>query len=73
MKSFIHQLASKNGRIGRAILGLLLIVVGLVWPTESVGWVIVIIGLIPIAAAALDLCLVAALFGLPIQGKELRK
>ena len=73
MQSFIHQLASKNGRYARIVAGLVLIVAGLFFPNETVGLALVIIGIVPILAGVLDVCLIAPLFGLPLKGKDIRK
>jgi hypothetical protein len=73
MQSFIRKLASKNGRYARIIAGVILIVIGFVWPTDSLGWMLIVIGAIPILAAALDVVLIAPLFGLPLKGKDIRK
>ena len=73
MQSFIRQLASKNGRNARIIAGAILILLGLVFPNENVGWVLIILGWIPILAGVLDLCLIAPLFGLPLKGKDIRQ
>ena len=66
---FAKFINSPAGRIARIVVGLALIV----WGYTSGGIVLIIIGLIPLAAGALDLCLISALLGGPISGKKLRE
>jgi len=73
MQSLFRFLASQNGRIVRIVAGIILIVVGVVAVQETLGWILVIIGLVPILAGAFDKCVFAPLVGLPFGGKELRK
>lgn len=66
-------LASTNGRILRIVVGIVLIAVALLVSMDTAPRVIlIVIGLIPLVAGALDLCLIAPLFGLPLAGKEIR-
>jgi hypothetical protein len=65
---FAKFINSPAGRIARVVAGLILIV----WGYISGGIVLIIIGLIPLAAGALDLCLISALLGGPISGKKIR-
>ena len=70
--SFARFVASPAGRIVRVVAGLLLIYVG--WSIGStMGWVLLVIGLVPLSAGLLDLCFVSALLGGPIQGKQIRE
>lgn len=73
MKDILRFMASKNGRIARIVAGILIIVIGVVAVQETLGWVLVVIGLIPILAGALDYCLLAPLAGLPLKGADLRE
>ena len=66
---FAKFINSPAGRIARIVVGLALIV----WGYTSGGIVLIIIGLIPLAAGALDLCLISVLLGGPISGKKLRE
>lgn len=67
-------LASSTGRIVRIIAGLVLIALG-IWVAESTlwQWVLIVVGLVPIAAGLFDFCLLAPLFGGPFSGKEIRQ
>ncbi|HMM29889.1 MAG: DUF2892 domain-containing protein [Chloroflexota bacterium] len=72
MNSLVQFLASMNGRILRAVAGIVLIVLG--WAVgDTAGWIIAIIGLIPLAAGVFDFCLLAPLMGLPFWGRDIRR
>ncbi len=73
MTAFFRFLAGPTGRVIRVVIGLLLIVPGIWWIPGIGGWIVAIIGLVPLAAGALDWCVFAPLFGLPFIGEELRK
>ena len=73
MNAFFRFMANGAGRIVRIIAGLLLIVIGLVWVQGTAGWVLVIVGLVPLLAGAFDKCVFAPLFGLPFSGPQLRE
>ena len=73
MKAIFRFLASSTGRLVRAVAGLILIVVG-IWAIGGVvGWIVAVIGLVPLAAGLFDRCVFAPLFGLPFSGPDLRK
>jgi len=65
--SLVKFMSSIEGRLARAVVGLVLVVVGFVlgggWLTLSV------IGLIPLFAAVLNVCLLAPLMGQPLKGR----
>jgi hypothetical protein len=63
--SLITFMSSTTGRLVRAFAGVALIVVGLVL---GGGWIALsVIGLIPLAAGALNVCLLAPLLGQPLK------
>ncbi len=74
MKSTWKFLASRNGRIIRIVVGAALVVWGFFGNFTSawVGYVLIIVGLIPLLAGIFDKCVFAPLFGLPFDGKKLR-
>ena len=72
MKSFFGFMGSMNGRIVRAVAGIVLIVLGLLLVKGGGGWILAIVGLVPLAAGLVDFCVFAPLFGMPFQGKALR-
>jgi len=72
MDSLIHFLASMNGRVLRAIAGIVLIVIG--WAVGgTAGWIIGLIGLVPLAAGVFDFCLLAPLMGHSFWGRDIRR
>ena len=73
MKGIFRFLASSAGRVVRAVAGLALIVVGIAVVGGVVGWILVIVGLVPLAAGLFDRCVFAPLFGLPFAGPSLRQ
>lgn len=71
MNGLVSFLASANGRIARIVAGIVLIVIA--WLVGgTAGWIIGIIGLVPIAAGVFDFCLLAPLMGLPFSGGGIR-
>jgi hypothetical protein len=73
MNGLFRFLASSTGRVLRVVAGLLSIVIGVVAVQETLGWVLVVIGLVPLLAGAFDRCVFAPLAGLPFDGPKLRK
>jgi len=72
MKIF-EFLGSGAGRVTRGVAGLVLIGLG-IWAAAGLWqWVLILIGLVPLAAGAFDFCVFAPLFGLPFVGERLRK
>lgn len=67
-------MASSTGRIVRIVAGLILMALG-IWVVDSTlwQWVLIIVGLVPLAAGLFDFCLLAALFGAPLSGEEIRR
>lgn len=74
MDSLFSFLASQTGRFARGIVGIVLIAIGLLLVNgdTSWGWILVVIGLVPLAAGVFDFCLAAPLFGKPFKGADLR-
>ena len=57
----------------RSLAGLVLIAVGLGLVHGPGGWILAIVGLVPLAAGVFDWCVFAPLFGLLFVGAELRR
>jgi hypothetical protein len=73
MKGFFRFMAGSAGRTVRIVAGLILVAVG-IWAVQGIGgWVLVIVGLVPLLAGAFDRCVFAPLFGLPFVGPSLRR
>jgi hypothetical protein len=73
MKAFFRFLASSAGRLVRALAGLALVVVGIGVIGGAIGWILAVVGLVPLAAGVFDRCVFAPLFGLPFAGPHLRQ
>jgi hypothetical protein len=73
MKALFRFLASPLGRWVRIIAGVALIVIGLVWVKEALGWILAVVGLVPLGAGIFDRCVFAPLSGLPFSGPALRQ
>jgi hypothetical protein len=73
MLALFRSLASPGGRAVRIVAGLVLILAGFWWITGIAGWIVALIGLVPLAAGLFDWCVVAPLFGMPFLGPHLRR
>ncbi len=67
---FSKFMASTVGRALRVIAGVALIVIGGL--LGGGWWALGVVGLVPLAAGALDTCLINVLFGQPLSGKAVR-
>jgi len=67
---FLDFMASTAGRIARIVAGIALITVGIV--IGGAGWLIAAIGVVPLLAGALDVCLLAAVLRQPFKGADFR-
>jgi Protein of unknown function (DUF2892) len=72
MHNLFSFLASSAGRVIRALAGIVLIILGLAVIGGVGGYIVAIVGLIPLAAGAFDFCVFAPLAGLPFGGSQLR-
>ncbi len=71
--AFAKFMAKPAGRIIRIVAGIVLIVIGLagVLPTnQALGIVIAVIGVVPILAGVLNVCLIAPIIGAPFSGRK---
>jgi hypothetical protein len=66
-------LASGVGRVVRIVVGMALIAVGAGIVGGSIGWILALVGLIPMVAGLFDFCVFAPLAGLPLDGDRLRQ
>jgi hypothetical protein len=73
MKGFFRFIASPTGRGIRIVAGLALILIGLLAIGDIWGWILAIVGLVPLLAGLFDRCVFAPLFGLPFLGPRLRQ
>ena len=70
--AFAQFISSPAGRIVRIIAGLALIGWGYTMSGQTAGLVLMGVGVIPLVAGALDLCLISAILGGPIAGAAIR-
>src|SRR5258708_28780312 len=68
--AFARFMATGAGRILRIVAGLVLIGFGL-YLQSTVGIVVAVIGLVPLLAGVLNVCLIAPILGVPFSGREL--
>jgi hypothetical protein len=68
---FARFINSPAGRIARAVVGLAIIGWGYTQRTGSTGIILMVVGLIPLAAGVFHLCLISALLGGPISGARI--
>jgi hypothetical protein len=73
MNAFFGFIASPAGRVIRIIAGVALILVGLLAVGGIWGWILAIVGLVPLLAGLFDRCVFAPLFDLPFVGPHLRQ
>jgi hypothetical protein len=72
MNPFVKFMASTTGRIVRIAAGLALIAWGVLGLDGVAGTVVAVIGLVPLAAGLIDICVFAPLFRNPIKGSDIR-
>ncbi len=70
MNPFVTFMSSTAGRATRVVAGLALIVTGAL--LGGAGWVVAVIGLIPLLAGVFDVCLFGPLFKAPFAGRKVR-
>jgi hypothetical protein len=72
MNRFVVFMQSWVGRLLRIVAGLALIGIGLFLVQGVWGYVVAVIGLIPLFAGAAGICLLAPLFGYTLAGESRR-
>jgi len=70
MSGLVAFMSRPAGRIARVVAGIVLIVVGAV--VGGAGWFLAVVGLVPLAAGAFDVCLLGPVFGQPLRGVQVR-
>ncbi len=69
---FVGFMASGTGHLLRIVVGIVLILLGLLVVQGTWGWVLVVIGLVPLAAGVFDFCLLGPLLGVGFWGRDIR-
>lgn len=68
--AFASFMAGPLGRLLRILAGLALIAWGWSMRATTGGIVLMIVGLVPLLAGILNVCLIAALIGAPFRGRD---
>jgi hypothetical protein len=68
---FARFINSPVGRLVRIIAGVVLVGWGLMQRGTSTGIILMVVGLVPLAAGTFDLCLISALLGGPVSGARI--
>jgi hypothetical protein len=73
MNPLVSFMASSTGRIVRIVVGLALVVWGFFGiDNVATSIIVLIVGLVPLAAGIFDFCVFAPLFGAPLSGAKIR-
>jgi len=72
MNPLVKFLASTTGRIVRIVAGIALIVWGLIGLSGTAGYIVAVVGAVPLLAGIFDFCVFAPLFGAPLSGPKIR-
>jgi Inner membrane protein YgaP-like, transmembrane domain len=70
--AFAQFISTTSGRVVRIVAGLALIAWGYTQRADMLGIALMIVGLVPLAAGALDICVMALFFGGPFAGRKIR-
>ena len=65
--AFVRFMSTTTGRAFRVVAGLVLIIAGLA-AGGTAGWVLAVVGLVPLSAGLANVCLFAPLFHAPLRG-----
>ena len=72
MRHVISFMLSTSGRLLRVVLGGALIVYGLFFAGSILGYILAVVGVIPVVTGAIDTCGLAGLAGLSCSGTQAR-
>ncbi len=68
--AFARFMANPLGRIVRIVAGLALIAVGLFGIKGTTGNIVAVIAVVPLLAGVMNVCLIAAIIGAPLRGRD---
>ncbi|MBN8617485.1 MAG: DUF2892 domain-containing protein [Anaerolineae bacterium] len=71
--AFVTFMTGNTGRMLRIIAGIILMTVGVLVVKDTLGTVLSVVALIPIAGGLLDFCVVGAVLGYPFRGAAARE
>ncbi len=69
---FAAFMATGLGRGLRVVAGIVLLILGIYFGGTT-GWILGIIGLVPLFAGLANVCLIAPLFGAPFRGSDVAR
>lgn len=72
-ENIVRFMTSFQGRLGRIILGIVIISLGMFVVQGTAGIIMTVVGLVPIAGGLFDFCLLGAALGYPLSGSKARK
>lgn len=72
MNPFVRFMQTPAGRIGRVVAGIVLIGAGLVGVGGVPGYLMAVLGAVPLAAGLLDFCVLAPIYRIPFSGAKIR-
>lgn len=71
--NFVKFMTSGMGRAARVLLGIVIMFIGLFVVQGTIGTIMTLVGLIPIAGGLFDFCLIGFALGYPLKGHEARQ
>ncbi len=71
--AFVTFMTSSRGRMMRVVAGIVLMSVGLLIVKDTLGTILALVALLPIAGGALDFCVAGVLMGYPFSGTKARE
>ena len=71
--AFVTFMTGNTGRMLRIIAGIILMTVGVLVVKDTLGTVLAVVALIPLAGGLLDFCIVGAVLGYPFRGAAARE
>jgi hypothetical protein len=69
---FARFMSSLAGRLLRIVAGIALIIIGLTVVTGTAGVILAIVGLVPLIAGIVNVCVFAPLFGGPFFARDIK-
>ena len=70
---FSRFINSAAGRVFRLAVGVGFLVVGYLYRDQTLGVIAMVFSILPLSAAAFDLCYVSAILGGPLSGAKIRE
>ncbi len=71
--AFVTFMTGNTGRMLRIVAGIVLMTVGVLVVKDTLGTVLAVVALIPLAGGVLDFCIVGAVLGYPFRGAAARE